>query len=101
MSEASEAKEGLEKTSLSVGGMSCAACVVTGGKGLGGIGGGGAGRGQFRHREGPGGLRPPGRVDLARFREVIEEAGYQFRGIDRADLRDREQEETGKGTKAP
>jgi Cu+-exporting ATPase len=35
----------------------------------------------------------PRRIDLDKFRETIEEAGYQFRGVDRAELRDREREE--------
>ena len=35
----------------------------------------------------------PGKVDLEKLRKAIEEAGYQFRGLARAELRDREREE--------
>jgi Cu+-exporting ATPase len=35
----------------------------------------------------------PQKVDLEKFRQAIEEAGYQFRGLARAELRDREREE--------
>jgi Cu+-exporting ATPase len=90
--EVSESREGLEKTTLSVGGMSCAACVVRVEKALAGLEGVAEADVNFATEKARV-LYDPRRVDLEKFRETIEEAGYQFRGIDRAELRDREREE--------
>ncbi|MCU0579348.1 MAG: cation transporter, partial [Desulfobacterota bacterium] len=92
MSERGETGEGLEKTTLSVGGMSCAACVVRVEKALAGLEGVEEAAVNFATEKAQV-LYDPRRVDLEKFRETIEEAGYQFRGLDRAELRDREREE--------
>ena len=92
MPETLETKEGLEKTSLSVGGMSCAACVVRVEKALAGLEGVEQAAVNFATEKAQV-TYDPRRVDLARFREVIEDAGYQFRGVDRAEIRDRERED--------
>ena len=98
MPEAVETKEGLEKTSLSVGGMSCAACVVRVEKALAGLEGVEQAAVNFATEKAQV-VYDPSRVDLAKFREAIEEAGYQFRGVDRAELRDQEREERQKELK--
>ena len=98
MPEAVETKEGLEKTSLSVGGMSCAACVVRVEKALAGVEGVEQAAVNFATEKAQV-VYDPRRVDPDKFREAIEEAGYQFRGIDRAELRDKEREDREKELK--
>ncbi len=90
--------EKLEQVNLSVGGMSCAACVVRVEKALAGLEGVEQAAVNFATEKAQV-VYDPSRVDLAKIREAVEEAGYQFRGIDRADLRDREREERAKELK--
>jgi P-type Cu+ transporter len=85
----------LEQTNLSVGGMSCAACVVRVEKALGGIEGVEKAAVNFATEKAQV-TYDPQKVDLEKFRIAIEEAGYQFRGLARAELRDREREEREK-----
>ena len=92
MSEAAETRESLQKTSLSVGGMSCAACVVRVERALSGLEGVEQAAVNFATEKAQV-VYDPKKLDLEKFREAIEGAGYQFRGVDRAELRDREREE--------
>ncbi len=85
----------LEQTSLSVGGMSCAACVVRVEKALGQLEGVEKAAVNFATEKAQV-TYDPDKVDLEKFKKVIEEAGYQFRGLARAELRDREREERQK-----
>ena len=85
----------MEQASLSVGGMSCAACVVRVEKALGGLEGVEKAAVNFATEKAQV-TYDPKRVDLEKFRQAIEEAGYQFRGVARAELRDREREEREK-----
>ena len=78
--------------------MSCAACVVRVEKALAGLEGVEQAAVNFATEKAQV-IYDPNRVDLDKFREAIEEAGYQFRGIDRAELRDREREEREKELK--
>ena len=87
--------ENLEQASLSVGGMSCAACVVRVEKALGGLEGVEKAAVNFATEKAQI-TYDPKRVDLEKFRQAIEEAGYQFRGVARAELRDQEREERQK-----
>ncbi len=85
-------KKDLEKTDLSVGGMSCAACVVRVERALGGIEGVEQAAVNFATEKAQV-TYDPKKVDLEILKKAIEEAGYQFRGLARAELRDREREE--------
>jgi len=87
--------ENLEQASLSVGGMSCAACVVRVEKALGGLEGVEKAAVNFATEKAQI-TYDPKRVDLEKFRQAIEDAGYQFRGVARAELRDQEREERQK-----
>ncbi|MBI5583500.1 MAG: copper-translocating P-type ATPase [Deltaproteobacteria bacterium] len=78
--------------------MSCAACVRRVEKALAGLEGVEEAAVNFATEKAQI-IFDPKRVDLAKFRQAIEEAGYQFRGIDRAELRDREREEREKELK--
>jgi len=82
----------LEKTSLSVGGMSCAACVVRVENALKELEGVEEAAVNFATEQAQV-VYDPRKVDLDSFKKAIEGAGYQFRGTDRAALRDREREE--------
>ncbi|MBI4767204.1 MAG: copper-translocating P-type ATPase [Deltaproteobacteria bacterium] len=82
----------LEQTALSVGGMSCAACVARVEKALGGLEGVQKAAVNFATEKAQV-TYDPRKVDLEKFRRAIEDAGYQFRGLARAELRDREREE--------
>lgn len=82
----------LERTSLSVGGMSCAACVARVERALGGLEGVEQAAVNFATEKAQV-TYDPKKVDLEKFRQAIEDAGYQFRGLARAELRDREREE--------
>jgi P-type Cu+ transporter len=90
-----EKNKELKQTALSVGGMSCAACVVRVEKALGGLDGVEKAAVNFATEKAQI-TYDPGKVDLEKFRKAIEEAGYQFRGLARAELRDREREEREK-----
>jgi len=90
--EPQEKNQDLEQTALSVGGMSCAACVVRVEKALGGLEGVEQAAVNFATEKAQV-TYDPKKVNLEKFRQAIEEAGYQFRGLARADLRDREREE--------
>jgi Cu+-exporting ATPase len=90
-----EKNKELEQASLSVGGMSCAACVVRVEKALGGLEGVEKAAVNFATEKAQV-TYDPKRVDMEKFRQAIEEAGYQFRGVARAELRDREREEREK-----
>ncbi len=90
-----EKNKELEQASLSVGGMSCAACVVRVEKALGGLEGVEKAAVNFATEKAQI-TYDPKRVDLEKFRQAIEEAGYQFRGVARAELRDQEREERQK-----
>jgi Cu+-exporting ATPase len=94
MGEEENNKE-LEQTALSVGGMSCAACVVRVEKALSGLEGVEKAAVNFATEKAQV-TYDPKKVDLEKFRKAIEEAGYQFRGLARAELRDREREERKK-----
>lgn len=83
---------GLEQSSLSVGGMSCAACVVRVENALKDLEGVESAAVNFATEKAQV-TYDPQKVDLEKFRQAIEEAGYQFRGLARAELRDREREE--------
>jgi Cu+-exporting ATPase len=91
MEQAEKNKE-LEQTALSVGGMSCAACVIRVEKALGGLEGVEKAAVNFATEKAQV-TYDPKKVDLEKFRQAIEGAGYQFRGLARAELRDREREE--------
>ena len=93
--EPEEKNKELEQTSLSVGGMSCAACVVRVEKALGGLEGVEKAAVNFATEKAQV-TYDPKKVDLEKFRQAIEDAGYQFRGLARAELRDREREEREK-----
>lgn len=84
-----------EKTSISVGGMSCAACVARVERALGGIEGVEKAAVNFATEKAQV-IYDPQKVDLEKFKTVIEDAGYQFRGLARAELRDREREDREK-----
>ena len=90
--EAEKTDKELQQTSLSVGGMSCAACVVRVEKALGQIEGVEKAAVNFATEKAQV-VYDPGKVDLEKFKTAIEEAGYHFRGIARAELRDLEREE--------
>lgn len=90
--ETVEKEKELEQTSLSVGGMSCAACVMRVEKALGGLEGVEKAAVNFATEKAQV-TYDPRKVDLEKFRQAIEDAGYQFRGLARAELRDREREE--------
>ncbi len=90
--------EKLEQVNLSVGGMSCAACVVRVEKALAGLEGVEQAAVNFATEKAQ--IRfDPGKVNLETFRKAIEEAGYQFRGLALAELRDREREERARELK--
>ena len=92
MKESEKPNNELEQTALSVGGMSCAACVVRVERALAEIEGVEKAAVNFATEKAQ--VTPdPGKVDLEKLRKAIEEAGYQFRGLARAKLRDREREE--------
>ncbi|MEW6185767.1 MAG: heavy metal translocating P-type ATPase [Thermodesulfobacteriota bacterium] len=93
--EKEEKKENLEQTSLSVGGMSCAACVVRVENALKDLEGVEEAAVNFATEKARVTFDPQ-KVDLEKFRQAIEGAGYQFRGLARAELRDREREEREK-----
>jgi Cu+-exporting ATPase len=88
-------QENLEQASLSVGGMSCAACVVRVERALAELEGVEQAAVNFATEKAQV-TYDPKRVNLEKFRQAIEEAGYQFRGVARAELRDREREERQK-----
>jgi P-type Cu+ transporter len=90
-----EKNKELEQASLSVGGMSCAACVVRVERALGELEGVEQAAVNFATEKAQI-TYDPKRVNLEKFRQAIEEAGYQFRGLARAELRDREREERQK-----
>jgi Cu+-exporting ATPase len=90
-----ETNKELEQTALSVGGMSCAACVRRVEKALGGLEGVEKAAVNFATEKAQV-TYDPQKVDLEKFQQAIEEAGYQFRGLARAELRDREREERKK-----
>ena len=95
--ESEKTSKELEQTGLSVGGMSCAACVVRVEKALGEIEGVEKAAVNFATEKAQV-TYDPDKVDLEKFKKAIEEAGYQFRGLARAELRDREREERQKRT---
>lgn len=90
--ELEEKNKELEQTALSVGGMSCAACVARVEKALGGLEGVEKAAVNFATEKAQV-TYDPKKVDLDKFRQAIEDAGYHFRGLARAELRDREREE--------
>jgi Cu+-exporting ATPase len=90
--ESEAANKDLEQTSLSVGGMSCAACVVRVEKALGELEGVEKAAVNFATEKAQV-TYDPKKVDLEKFCRAIEDAGYQFRGLARAEFRDREREE--------
>ena len=92
MKKPGENKKEWEQTALSVGGMSCAACVVRVERALAEIEGVEKAAVNFATEKAQV-TYDPGKVDLEKLRKAIEEAGYQFRGLARAELRDREREE--------
>ncbi len=95
MSEIEKTKEGLEQASLSVGGMSCAACVVRVERALGELEGVEQAAVNFATEKAQ--VRfDPQKVNLETFKKAIEEAGYKFRGLALAELRDRDREEREK-----
>lgn len=92
-----EQEKTLEKVTLSVGGMSCAACVVRVENALKELEGVEEAAVNFASEKAQV-VYDPRRVNLETFKKAVEEAGYQFRGTDRAALRDREREERAKET---
>ena len=72
--------------------MSCAACVARVERALGGLEGVEKAAVNFATEKAQVSYDPK-KVDLEKFRQAIEDAGYQFRGLARAELRDREREE--------
>jgi P-type Cu+ transporter len=90
--ESEKTSKELEQTALSVGGMSCAACVVRVERALAQVEGVEEAAVNFATEKAQV-TYDPGKVDLEKLKKAIEEAGYQFRGLARAELRDREREE--------
>ncbi len=90
--------EKLEQVNLSVGGMSCAACVGRVERALGELEGVKQAAVNFATEKAQ--IRfDPGIVTLETFKKAIEDAGYQYRGLALAELRDREREERAKEQK--
>ena len=90
--------EKLEQVNLSVGGMSCAACVVRVERALGEVEGVEQAAVNFATEKAQ--VRfDPRKVNLELLRKTIEDAGYQFRGLALAELRDKEREEREKELK--
>lgn len=82
-----------ERTSISIGGMSCAACVVRVENALKALEGVEEASVNFATERAQV-VYDPKKVDLGTFQKAIEEAGYQFRGPEqRTALRDQEREE--------